>query len=301
MESEADAIIDLHVHSTASDGSLTPIEILRQAIQTGIKALALTDHDTIDGARELFYLPSLPIPILSGVEISVQVPEIFGVSGGCHLLGYGFSMDDPGISSALDDFQRIRMDRVPRILDRLETFGIHLSLEELQQRCPGGPAGRPHIASLMIEKGYARSIDEAFDRYLGTGKPAYIDKARMDARTAMTLIRNAGGVPVLAHPGLIKTRCAADTDRLIEWFRDNGLMGIEAWYPDHTAAQTDHYRALAVQNHLLVTGGTDFHGRIRPEITLGRGKGDFAVPYAFYQDIAATCQRLRQISRTNAL
>lgn len=299
MESKADAIVDLHVHSTASDGSLTPIEILRQAVQTGIKALALTDHDTIDGVRELFCLPSLPIPILSGVEISVQVPEIFGVSGGCHLLGYGFSMEDPGISSALDDFRRIRMDRVPRILDRLETLGVHLSLEELQQRCPGGPAGRPHIASLMIEKGYVCTIDEAFDRYLGNGKPAYVDKARMDAGAAMRLIRDAGGVPVLAHPGLIKTRCFADTDRLIEWFRENGLMGIEVWYPDHTTEQTAHYQALAVQYQLLVTGGTDFHGRIRPEITLGRGKGDFAVPYAFYHDIVETCHRLRHVSRKN--
>lgn len=300
MESEADAIVDLHVHSTASDGSLTPIEILRQAVQTRIKALALTDHDTIDGSRELFRLPSLPIPILSGVEISVHVPAIFRVSGGCHLLGYGFSMDDPGISAALDDFQRIRMDRIPRILDRLETFGIYLSLEELQTRCPGGPAGRPHIASLMIEKGYVRSIDEAFDRYLGTGKPAYIDKARLDARTAMALIRHAGGVPVLAHPGLIKTQHPEDTDRLIEWFRGNGLMGIEACYPDHTPAQTAHYLALASQYHLLVTGGTDFHGRIRPEIELGRGKGDFTVPYSYYQDIVLTCQRLRQASSNSA-
>ena len=296
MESEADAIVDLHVHSTASDGSLTPIEILNQAVQTGIKALALTDHDTIEGARALFRLPSLPIPILSGVEISVQVPGVFRVSGGCHLLGYGFSMEDPDISAALDDFQRIRAERVPRILERLEAFGIHLSPEELQRRCPGGPAGRPHIASLMIEKGYVGSIDEAFNRYLGTGKPAYIDKARMDAVTAMTLIRHAGGVPVLAHPGLIRTRCPADTDSLIDWFHANGLMGIEAWYPDHTAAQTDHYQALAVQYHLLVTGGTDFHGRIRPEIALGRGKGDFAVPYSFYQKIVEACQRLRHVS-----
>lgn len=294
MESNADAPVDLHVHSTASDGSLTPIELLDQAIQNGIQALALTDHDTIEGARELFRLPPPPIALISGVEISVQVPQNFALSGGCHLLGYGFDVDEPALSKALTDFRNSRMKRVPRMLDRLAALGIHLSFEELQARCGDKPPGRPHIAALMVEKGYAASIDDAFDRYLATGKPGYVDKERMDARNAVQLIRHAGGIPVLAHPGLIRTSSSAETDRLIAWFQENGLMGIEVFYPDHDPKQTEHFRSLASRYGLLMTGGTDFHGDIRPDISLGKGKGDFHVPYWTFAELAAACRNMKR-------
>ncbi len=290
MESNDDAPVDLHVHSTASDGSLTPIELLDQAIQTGVQALALTDHDTIDGVTELFRLPSPPIALISGVEISVQLPQDLSLTGGCHLLGYGFDVNDPDLLKALADFRNIRMERVPRILNRLAEIGIRLSLEELLSRCGGKPPGRPHVAALMVEKGVAASIDDAFDRYLATGKPGYVDKVRMDARNAMHLIRHAGGIPVLAHPGLIRTSSLAETDRLIAWFQENGLMGIEVFYPDHDLNQTEHFRSLALRYGLLMTGGTDFHGAVRPDISLGRGKGDFHVPYRIYADLAAACR-----------
>lgn len=301
MEFNADAPVDLHVHSTASDGSLTPIELLDQAIQNGIQALALTDHDTIEGARELLRLPSPPIALISGVEISVQLPKNFALSGGCHLLGYGFDIDDPDLSKALIDFRNIRINRVPRILNLLAARGVHLSFEELKARCGDKPPGRPHIAALMVEKGYAASIDDAFDRYLATGKPGYIDKERMNARNAMHLIRHAGGIPVLAHPGLIRTSSLAETDRLIAWFQKNGLMGIEVFYPDHDPKQTEHFRFLAPRYGLLMTGGTDFHGDIRPEIALGKGKGDFHVPYRTYAELAAACRNMKRPARLHPI
>jgi len=301
LESNADAPVDLHVHSTASDGSLTPIELLDQAIQNGIQALALTDHDTIEGARELFRLPPPSIALISGVEISVQLPRHFALSGGCHLLGYGFDVDDPDLSKALTDFRNIRMERVPRMLNRLAEMDIHLSFEELLTRCGDKPPGRPHIAALMVEKGHAASIDDAFDRYLAAGKPGYVDKDRMDARNAMQLIRHAGGIPVLAHPGLIRTSSLAETDRLIAWFQENGLMGIEVFYPDHDPKQTDHFRSLALRYDLLMTGGTDFHGDIRPDIALGKGRGDFYVPYQIYAELAAACRKMRRTARPHPI
>lgn len=293
MESKADTPVDLHVHSTASDGSLTPIELLDQAIHNGIQALALTDHDTIDGARELFRQPPPPIALISGVEISVQLPQGLALTGGCHLLGYGFDVNNPDLSKALADFRNIRMERLPRMLKRLADLGIPLSLEELLTRCGDKPPGRPHVAALMVEKGYATSIDDAFDRYLATGKPGYVDKVRMEARKAMQLIRHAGGIPVLAHPGLIRTSSMAETDRLIAWFQENGLMGIEVFYPDHDPEQTEHFQSLALRYGLLMTGGTDFHGDIRPDIALGKGKGDFHVPYRLYADLATACRRMK--------
>lgn len=277
--------IDLHVHTTASDGTLSPIEVVRLAQDRKIRALSITDHDTVEGAR-LLLEGGLPpdLGFLTGVEISASPPPSHPGPGSFHILGYGFAVDDAPLQNRLTTLQRARSDRNPRIVQRLRTLGVDISMDRLMERTGGdGQLGRPHIASFLVENGAVDSIDEAFDRYLGTGKPAYVDKERISCETALQLIRNAGGVPVIAHPGLLSPDPGAATETLIGELKEMGCMGIEVYYPQHTPEQTERYRTVAFRHGMLMTGGSDFHGGINPAVQLGSGHGDFHVPYELFE------------------
>jgi predicted metal-dependent phosphoesterase TrpH len=279
--------IDLHIHSTASDGTLTPLEILTLARQLKLGAIAITDHDTLSGSRQLIdgAIPS-QIHVLSGVEISAAAPPSCPGRGSFHLLGYGIALDHGDLNHTLARLQNARQDRNPRIIQRLNELGFALDLDEAVALA-GGPnsLGRPHIARLMKRKGYVVSIEEAFDRYLGHGKPAYVDKFRVECAVAMRLLRDAGGIPVLAHPG-VTLDADIDLDRLLNELSAMGLGGIEVYYPDHDDDQTRRFAAAARRHGLLMTGGSDFHGSLKPEIQLGKGRGDLAVPFALYTKLA---------------
>lgn len=292
--------IDLHIHSTASDGTRTPLEILASARRIGLTAIAITDHDTLAGSRELLESPALvDIKALSGVEISAAPPPLCPQRGSFHILGYGIAFDHAPLNRALERLQNARRERNPKIIQRLNALGFALAADEaiaLAGSVDG--MGRPHIARLMKHKGYVRSIDEAFDRYLGHGRPAYVDKFRISCPEALALIRDAGGIPVLAHPGVTLDPAvdpAIDLDRLLAELVAMGLGGIEVYYPDHDAAQTARYAAAARRYGLLMTGGSDFHGSLKPEIQLGIGTGDLAVPDALYVKLteALSAQRPR--------
>jgi len=277
--------IDLHIHTNASDGSCSPSEILALARKRRLGAIAFTDHDTIDGVRAVAGGRELDgICFLTGVEITVQTPPAFDLSDSLHLLGYGIRIDDPGLGELLSTLKKARDERTPRIIQRLENLGMALSYEELAGAFPGPQLGRPHIAQLMIRKGYVSSIDEAFDRYLSSGKPAYVDKARVSYNQAARAIRHAGGLAVLAHPGLYDLP-GGQLDPLIRHLKEGGLRGIEVYYPEHSKAQVARYEALAEKYALLVTGGTDFHGGATPGIDLGVGRGDFQVPFELYEKL----------------
>ncbi len=281
--------IDLHVHSTASDGSLDPLEILTIAKKAGLKAIALTDHDSIEGAQKILAHPHLlgPVKFLTGVEISVSPPDFFSVSGSFHILGYGIDVDHPDLNQILRKQQDARKNRNPGIIARLNELGFDMSLDEVISASEDkAQIGRPHIARVMVKKGFARSIDDAFDAYLGKGKPAYIDKPRVDTAKAIELIRLAGGIPILAHPGLLEVIDFDAYEYLLSELVPMGLMGVEVYYPNHSAEETDFFAELAERFGLLVTGGSDFHGAINPEIQLGSGKGDLAVPYILYERLA---------------
>jgi len=281
--------IDLHVHSTASDGSLKPAELLALAEKIGLAALALTDHDSIEGTKEILrYGPTESVRFLSGVEISAQPPKFTKISGSFHILGYGFSMDDSAINAMLQTQQTSRINRNPYIIAKLQDLGFEISMDEVIAASGNGQIGRPHIASLMVKKKFVTSIDEAFDKYLGKGKPAYVEKSRIPVHTAIELIRSAGGVAVLAHPGLINLGSSQLLEDLITELISLGLKGIEVYYPSHTDSQTTYFDHLADKYHLLATGGTDFHGEINPEVRLGVGEGDFYVPYAVYENLLNT-------------
>jgi len=278
--------IDLHIHSTASDGSLSPVQILQKAERLGLKAIGITDHDSLEGSRAALLIgSSSSMGFLTGVEISASPPPGFRVSGSFHILGYAIRLDHPGLNTALETQRQARKARNPQIIKRLNDLGMTISDEQLQAEFPHAQIGRPHIAQLMLRKGYARSIDDAFDRFIGKGRPAYVEKYRMSCSSTIETIRQAGGFAVLAHPSLLKVDGWDTFQALVSSMKDLGLAGLEAYYPEHSPEQTKALIDMAERHDLLVTGGTDFHGAINPEIEMGSGKGSFRVPYQVYEAI----------------
>ncbi len=286
MGSSPAPAIDLHIHSTASDGTLTPREIVERAAALGLGAIALTDHDCLDGCREAVGR-GIPegLGFLTGVEISADRPAGLPGEGSLHILGYRIRIDEPPLNEALLDLQAARGDRNPLILERLEALGIPITLAEVEAEADGGHPGRPHIARILVRRGIVATIDEAFDRYLGNGRSAYVGKERMATARAIDLIRAAGGVPVLAHPGLLEIHEERRLEALLEELKSLGLAGLEVFFPDHNPEQTARFARLAARLDLLMTGGTDFHGAIRPEIEMGSGRGNLFVPYELYERI----------------
>ena len=284
--------IDLHIHTTASDGTSTPAQILTLARELELGAIAITDHDTLDGVRESLRL-GIPPPVqfLTGVEISATPPPPFRCPGSFHILGYGIRPEDPVLNQILFQLQDARNNRNPRIIERLNQLGLELTLDEVNQIAGDGLLGRPHIARLMVKKGYARSINDAFDNYLGKGKPAYVDKFRVDTPQAIMLINAAGGLPILAHPYLLETESEKELEDLVIMMKAMGLKGMEVYYPDHPPECTALYMDLAQKHGLLMTGGTDFHGSLKPGIQMGTGKGDFFVPYEIYEKLQQNLNR----------
>ncbi len=285
--------IDLHIHSTASDGSLTPAEIIARARRCGLAAIAITDHDTLAGVNAVMATGLPPdLQFLTGVEISTASVDVFPCRGSLHLLGYGVDTNDASLQDALKRLQTAREDRNPRIIAKLRRLGIGISMAELEAETVDSQIGRPHIAAWLVRNGFVDTIDEAFERYLGSGRPAYADKYRIGCDTAIQLIRNAGGAPVLAHPALIAPGGDWRLQDLVKRLQAIGLMGIEAYYPEHTPEQTRTYLDWADRFDLVATGGTDFHGTITPGVEMGVGGGRFRVPYQCLADLKARLERV---------
>ena len=278
--------IDLHIHSTASDGSLTPAEILDHAQKLNLAAIAITDHDSIDGSKEALRNGIPPsVNFLTGVEISAAHPPFFPGSGSFHILGYDIRLDDQALTQALNKLRQARKNRNPKIVKRLNELGFQISLEEVNQTVGKGQLGRPHIAYTMMKKGFVGSINEAFDKFLGTARPAYVDKERIGCEDAVKMIRSAGGIAVLAHPGLLDIEDESKLEELIQDLIKIGMGGMEVYYPQHSPEQIRRYTELSNKYNLLMTGGTDFHGSITPEIKMGSGKGTLFIPYLLYEKL----------------
>jgi hypothetical protein len=253
-------VADLHIHTTASDGVLTPKQIVREAVRKGLRAISITDHDTTDGIVSAqkeanFY----KIEVIPGIEINTDYrgKEI-------HILGYYLNVNYPPLQEILERIRKDRIFRAREMVKKLQGLNIIIDIERVYQLAKDGAVGRPHIARAMIEKGYISSVREAFEKYIGINGPAYVERYKLTPHKAVALIIEAGGVPVLAHPGLI------GDDSLIIELMQCGLQGIEAYHSDHDLQTTEYYIRFGKKNHLIITGGSDFHGYgYRDETDLG--------------------------------
>jgi predicted metal-dependent phosphoesterase TrpH len=264
--------IDLHLHTTHSDGSLPPCEVLKMASAANVTALAITDHDITSGIPEAMTAGAeLGIEIIPGVEISS-----FDGRSELHILGYYLDWRNPLLNERLAMLRASRHRRNPLIIERLRAAGLDVTYEEVRALAGTESVGRPHIAQLLMQKKYVSSAKEAFDRYLAEGKPAYVARELPPPAEAISWIREAKGVAVLAHPTWVK-----DTgDGLmacVTALKEAGLDGVEVHYSTHSKSQTSNYLELAQRLNLLVTGGSDFHGITKPDIEVGYGRGDLKV------------------------
>ena len=283
--------IDLHIHSNASDGSFSPDEIIKHALKLGLKAISITDHDTVEGSKQALKT-GIPdsLKFLTGVEISADPPPDSGFSGSCHIIGYLINIDNLSLNNILIQLRDARKNRNPKIIKKLNDLNINITLDEVAEYAGEQQVGRPHIAGLMVKNKLVSSIDEAFNRYLAQGKPAYVDKFRLKCKDAIDLIKGAGGIPVLAHPCLLKNVKENSLEAFIKILKSVGLMGIEVYYPDHTPEMSAQYAAIAKKFGLIMTGGTDFHGSLKPNIAMGSGRGDLIIPYELYENLIAAAQ-----------
>lgn len=243
---------DLHTHTTASDGILTPLEIVDHALKAGLNGLAITDHDTINGLdKALKYKEqnNIPVDVIPGIEMNTDYDneEI-------HILGYFVDYYNKRLVERLDEIKEARYERASKMIIKLKKLGFSLEFEEVKRIAHDDLIGRPHIAQALIQKGYVFSIKEAFTKYIGKGKPAYIPRYKFLPEEAINLIKTSGGISILAHPGLINDQ------KLIDNVIKMGIEGIEVFYPEHSNEQINKYLMLTTKNHLLVTGGSDFHG-----------------------------------------
>ena len=265
--------LDLHLHTTHSDGSLPPAEVLALAQKAGVSALAITDHDIVSGLPEAFEAGAqLGIEVIPGIEISSLHENVE-----LHILGYFLDWKDPELGRRLEMIRAGRHQRNPLIVQKLNELGLDLTYQEVKDLAGTESVGRPHIARVLMAKKYVQSAKEAFDRYLAEGRPAYVRRELPAPAEGISWIRAAGGIPVLAHPTWIR-ETAEGLYKLCEGLKTVGLMGIEVHYSTHKASQTSEYLDIARRLDLLVTGGSDFHGLTKPDIEVGVGRGGLKVP-----------------------
>jgi len=253
--------IDLHTHTTASDGTLEPEQLVALALERGLSAIAICDHDTTEGIeRALRAATCTGLTVIPGVEISTDIPR-----AEVHILGYMIDFTNQRFQQMLSRLRDSRLDRAKRMVDKLAEMGMPISWERVLEIAGSGAVGRPHIALALVEKGYVDSPAEAFRKYIGRNGPAYVERYRLSPEQAVELVDSAGGISVLAHPlttaGPTKEMGAElDLEKLLPRLEKAGLSGIEVFYPGYTSVMIDSLLKLAERNHLLTTGGSDFHG-----------------------------------------
>ncbi len=286
-------MIDLHIHTNFSDGTLSPTEVVRRGAQMGLKALAVTDHDTVAGVEEAVRAASGErTEVIAGVELSADWRP-----GILHILGYFLDTGNELLRNTLDELKRARLERTPKILAKLDELGVRITQEEVDREAGAGVPGRPHIARVLVSAGYVSNLQEAFDRYLRRGALAYVEKAKLPPNEAIRLLREAGGVPVLAHPYSLEPLGPVGMADLIRDLREAGLEGIEAYYPEHSPEQTGHYLEIAGMFDLTVTGGTDFHGANKPGVGIGVIPGAGPLPYSVVENLKERRDRVRTETR----
>lgn len=281
-------LIDLHTHSLKSDGSMTPAEVVREAKRAGLAAIALSDHDTVDGIREAVAEgKKIGVEVIPAIEFSVQSKTE------THILGYFIDIDNPDLLKTLKEVVDLRIERNYVTCQRLNELGFDITIEEVRALAPNNFVGRAHFARVLMDKGYTKSVKEGFDLYMTSGKYAYCEKQRLTARDAVELIGKCGGISFLAHPHLTKL----GDDELREFLKELkgfGLSGLEGYYTDYTPEMQEKYQAMAKESGLIISGGTDFHAAMKPHISIGTGLGNMKIPYSVLEAMKAERDRLKK-------
>lgn len=272
-------LIDLHTHSRCSDGSMEPRELVAHAKAEGITAIALSDHDCVDGVREAMEEGErLGVEVIPAIEFSVVSDTE------THILGYFIDPDSPAISEAMDKIFAARRYRAQVTLQKLNELGFPITEEEVKKVAGGALLCRAHYARVLQDKGLVPSVKEAFDKYLANGRPAYCGKQAITAEEAISLIHSAGGIAFVAHLHLIRL----SDDELyafLKRLKDAGLDGIEGYYTEYTKEMQEKYQSLARELGLILSGGTDFHAAMKPHIAIGRGTGELRIPYSVLENM----------------
>lgn len=265
---------DLHVHTMASDGTETPSRVVEMAFDAGLAAVGICDHDTIGGLNEALAAGErMGITVVSGIEINTDSErhEI-------HILGYFIDPESPILSERLDHLRSERMNRGVKIVNQLNQIGIGISMDRVREIADGATIGRPHIARAMIEAGYVASVNSAFGKYLVRGAPGFVERYKLSPMEAIQIIRQSGGVAVMAHPA------SSHRDEIIPELVDAGLQGLEAYHTDHTSHQRKRYIKLAKKYDLVVTGGSDYHGpNMTKDIPVGNATCDASVVHRLHE------------------
>ena len=264
--------IDLHLHTTASDGNFTPQEVVVKANELGFSAIAITDHDTIQGINPaLQAADSLDLEVIPGIELNTDY-----LDSEVHVLGYYINYQNENLVNKMKVLKEARYDRAEKIVDKLNQLDVEIGYSEVLDLAAGATVGRSHIAQILLEKGYVEEWSDAFDQYLGCQAPAYVGRDRLDVKGAINLIKEADGIPIIAHPGLI------GDDNLLAKFINWGAEGIEVYHTEHDQKEEKKYLQFAKENNLLITGGSDCHGPRRKEGVL---LGSVKAPYHILEEL----------------
>ena len=271
--------IDLHTHTICSDGSMSPEELVRHAKESGLAAVAVSDHDTADGVKEALAAGrKYSIEVIPAIELSAKSDTE------THILGYFIDPDSVKLTEAMAYIREVRVIRLGETCGMLQNLGIDVTLEEVKAEAKGGILCRAHIAAIMTRKGYSESPKAAFRTWLNVGCPAYSESQALTDTEAIDLIRSAGGDAYLAHLHLTK-KSPEELDRFVRHLTENGLTGLEGYYTDYTPEMANEYRTLAEKYGLKISGGTDFHGTFKPHIAIGSGTNGMKIPYSILEQM----------------
>ncbi len=278
--------VDLHMHTNHSDGTFRPRELVRHAKEKGLTCISVTDHDTMSSFDECAdEAKKIGVELIPGIEISAQFEP-----GTLHILGYFLDPGQSELQSTLASIQKARLERNPQIIQKLNQLGVSITLAEVEAESGGKQIGRPHFARVLLKKGVVKSMEEAFDKYLGKGQSAYIDKRRLSSRESIQRIRKAGGIAVIAHPKQMKLD-EKSLEKEFERLASEGLGGIEAYNSCQSAAEAGLYKRIAKRFNLFVTGGSDFHGTNKPDVQLGSLGNGAALGYEVIQQMKSSLGR----------
>lgn len=273
--------VDLHIHTTASDGAYTPSQVVEEAKRLGFIAIGITDHDTMDGVEEAIALgEKVGLEVIPGIELNTDYHD-----REVHILGYYPDHHSQEFQGILEELRDARTNRIKQMVANLNQLGYKISYERVQEIAGEGSIGRPHLAKAILEAGYAKEWSEVFERLIGSECPAYVPRTKLTPREAVELILKVGGVPVLAHPGL------NNLDEMIPDLVDAGLLGIEVFHYDHTAEQVAHYLQVAAEYQLIVTGGSDCHG---PGVKSGVRLGEVMLPNGYLRTLKEAKKSLEE-------